>query len=53
MPHSRIRHGLSRTLETRHPELSAWIRRTITDDQAVFRAKWPHVGLRSLSLKRG
>jgi hypothetical protein len=49
---SRIRHGLSRTLETREEALSAWIRKTVADDQAMFRAKWPQLGLRSASLGR-
>jgi GT2 family glycosyltransferase len=38
---SRIRHGLSETVGTEDPELSAWIRSQIAEDQARFQRKYP------------
>jgi GT2 family glycosyltransferase len=44
---SRIRHGLSITVGTRDPILSAWVRRQITEDQARFVAKHPDAVLQT------
>jgi GT2 family glycosyltransferase len=43
VPQARIRHGLSQTLATEDPQLSAWVREQIQADERCFRAK--HAGL--------
>lgn len=38
---SRIRHGLSQTVESEDPELRTWIERTIGEDRVAFERKHP------------
>jgi hypothetical protein len=40
---SRIRHGLSQTVESEDPELRAWVEHTIREDRAAFELKHPSV----------
>lgn len=40
---SRIRHGLSMTVESDDPELRAWIEDTVHEDRAAFQRKHPSV----------
>jgi GT2 family glycosyltransferase len=45
-----IHHGLSQTLTTPDPELSAWVRTQIQRDQQTFIAKHPRISLRPQAL---
>lgn len=40
---SRIRHGLSQTVESEDPALRAWVEHTIREDRAAFELKHPSV----------
>jgi GT2 family glycosyltransferase len=40
---SRVRHGLSTTVESDDPELRAWIEDTVREDRAAFQRKHPSV----------
>lgn len=47
---ARIRHGLSQTLGTEDPQLSAWVRAQVQADERRFRAKHAEVDLRPATL---
>lgn len=40
---ARIRHGLSQTVGSEDPELSAWVKRTVIEDREAFQRKHPTV----------
>jgi hypothetical protein len=42
---AQIRHGLSATVQTEDPELSAWIRQRVAVDRERFSAKHPDARL--------
>lgn len=52
VPAARVRHGLSETVESDDPELSAWVRARRELDRAHFERKHPGVVLRPFTIAR-